>query len=476
MLLQPVDKWSAAASGRSAGTKWKMQVEQDKGPGEKKACGEVNQPEDLRRICLSNTMIASKEKCIIEALDHTFNQGQLDFTVTQKPSGPEEKKACVEVTQPALPPEELRRICLSDNGLEKWSHMPSFATTVTGCFIRAVIEDSILDPPHCVAEIVSEFTESEFKQWEAEMIAAGMKFPTPEMIATKDKSIKEALDPYFTQGELDFNVDKKKRFRAAPLNVAKRKITLVEYQSAARSRGDADMVERKFLVASAASAASGRSAGTKRERLVEQDKGPEEKKACVEVTQPALPPEELRRICLSDNGLEKWSHMPSFATTVTGCFIRAVIEDSILDPPHCVAEIVSEFTESEFKQWEAEMIAAGMKFPTPEMIATKDKSIKEALDPYFTQGELDFNVDKKKRFRAAPLNVAKRKITLVEYQSAARSRGDADMVERKFLVASAASAASGRSAGTKRERLVEQDKGPEEKKACVEVNQPALSP
>ncbi|CAB1448472.1 unnamed protein product [Pleuronectes platessa] len=95
MLLQPVDKWSAAASGRSAGTKWKMQVEQDKGPGEKKACGEVNQPEDLRRICLSNTMLV------------------------------------------------------------KWSHMPYFATTVTGCFVRAVFEDSILDPPHCVAEIVS---------------------------------------------------------------------------------------------------------------------------------------------------------------------------------------------------------------------------------------------------------------------------------------------------------------------------------
>ncbi|CAB1456124.1 unnamed protein product [Pleuronectes platessa] len=33
--------------------------------------------------------------------------------------------------------------------------MPFFATTVTGCFIRAVFDDSISDPPHCVAEIVS---------------------------------------------------------------------------------------------------------------------------------------------------------------------------------------------------------------------------------------------------------------------------------------------------------------------------------
>ncbi|CAB1448473.1 unnamed protein product [Pleuronectes platessa] len=117
--------------------------------------------------------------------------------------------------------------------------MPFFATTVTGCFIRAVFDDSFSDPPQCVAEIVSviemkhyyefgskrtnlvlnlrhageeqivtlrsvsnqEFTKSESKEWKRAMIAAGTKVPTPEMIASKEKSIKEALDPTFTQGE-----------------------------------------------------------------------------------------------------------------------------------------------------------------------------------------------------------------------------------------------------------------------------------
>ncbi|CAB1444476.1 unnamed protein product [Pleuronectes platessa] len=458
--------------------------------------------------------------------------------------GPEEKKASGEVTQPALPPEELRRICLSNNRLEKWCHMPFFATTVTGCFVRAVFDASLSDPLHCVAEIVSviemkndykfgskrtnlvlnlrhageqqivtlrsvsnqEFTKSEFKQWKRAMIAAGTKVPTLEMIASKEKSIKEALDHTFTQEELDFVVTQKNRFRAAPLNDAKMMLQTVAKWSAVRSRGDADMLERKVLVASAASAGSGRSAGHKWKRQVEHGKGPEEKKARGEVTQPALRPEDLKRICLSNTMLVKWCHMPYFATTVTGCFVRAVFEDSDSHPSPCVAEIVSvmkaknhywmgskwtdlvlslrhageeqivnlwsisnlEFQKSEFEQWKQ---AAGRQVPTLEMIATKEESIKEALDPTFNQGELDSIVDNTNRFRAA-----KRKLTLLEYQSAARSRGEADMVERKVPVASAASAALGRSAGSKRKRQVEQDQGPEEKKACVEVNQPALPP
>ncbi|CAB1417955.1 unnamed protein product [Pleuronectes platessa] len=436
--------------------------------------------------------------------------------------GPEEKKARGEVTQPALAPEELKRICLSSKRLEKWCHMPFLATTVTGCFVRAVFDDSISDPPHCVAEIVSviemkndykfgskrtnlvlnlrhageeqivtlrsvsnqEFTESEFKKWKLAMIAAGAKFPTPERIASKEKTIKEALDHTFTQGELDFIVAKLKRFGTVHLKGTKSIIhQAVDKRSAARRRGDAKKMESNLLVVSDGSAASGRSAGSKWKR---QDQGAGEKKARGEVNQPALAPEELRRICLSRNMLEKLCHMPFFAATVTGCFIREDVDYSFGEQPQRVSEIVSvkeknyyymfgskqtnlflnlrhaggdtpvslsavssqEFTESEFKHWEAEMIAAGMKVPTPEMIATKEKSIKDAMD----------------RFQAAHLKVPKRKITLLEYQ---RLRGDAD---RKFPVASAASA------GTKRKRQVEQDQGPEEKKARGEVDQPAPPP
>ncbi|CAB1425055.1 unnamed protein product [Pleuronectes platessa] len=437
-------------------------------------------------------------------------------------------KARGEGTQPALPPEELKRICLSFNTLEKWCHMPFFATTVTGCFVRVATEASISGPSHCVSEIVSvmetknvyqigskrtnlvfnlrhagkdqivtlssasnqKFRIREFMQWKLEMIAAGMTFPTPEMIASKEKSIKKALDHIFTEEDMDFIDTQQSRFPAARLNVVKREPQLLDKQSAARSHGDGDMVKRKFLL---------RSAGTK---------------ARGEGTQPAFPPEELKRICLSYNTLEKWCHMPFFATTVTGCFVRVLTEASISDPPHCVAEIVSvmesknvyqfgskrtnlvfnlrhagkdqiltltsasnqEFTIREFLQWKLEMIAAGIKVPTPERIASKEKSLKEALDHIFTEEDMDFIDAQQSRFPAARLNVVKREVQLPDKQSAARSHGDGDMLKRKLLVAGAASAGSGRSAGIKCKRQVEHGKGPEEKKARGEGTQPALPP
>ena len=223
----------------------------------------------------------------------------------------------------------------------------------------------------------------------------------------------------------------------------------------------------KFVVAEAASAASGRSAGTKRKKQVKDGKGPVEKKACGTVTQPALPPEELKRICLSANRLKQWCHMPFFATTVTGCFVRVPTNASISNPHHCIAEIVSvmeieriyqfgskrtnmgvklrhggqdqivtlksasnqEFTISEFTEWKQAVMAAGAEVPTPEMIANKEKSIREALDHTFTEEEIDFIVAKNSRFREAPVNIAKRKIQLLAKQSAARSCGNATLVK-----------------------------------------------
>ncbi|CAB1418402.1 unnamed protein product [Pleuronectes platessa] len=253
--------------------------------------------------------------------------------------------------------------------------MPFFATNVKGCFVRVATETSISDPPYCVAEIVSVMVEtkndhqfgskrpnlvfklrhagqekivplssisnegitiSEFNQWKLSMMAAMMKVPTPQMIATKEKLVKIALDRHFTQGEYDVMV------------VAMSKFSLA---SAARSQGDADMVERKFLFGGAASAASGRSAVTKWKRQVEHGKGPEDKKARREVTQPALPP----------------------ASAAPGRSAGTKCK----------------------RQDEQE---------TSEMIASKrTKCIKEALDNAFTQDEFDFFVaQKKKRFRAAP--------------------------------------------------------------------------
>ncbi|CAB1432250.1 unnamed protein product [Pleuronectes platessa] len=334
-------------------------------------------------------MIASKEKLVKKALDRPFTQGEYDVMVVamsklstssaarsqvEHGKGPEEKKACGEVTQPAHPFDELKRICLPFNRLQKWCHMPFFATNVKGCFVRVATEASISDPPYCVAEIVSVMVEtknehqfgskrpnlvfklrlagqekivplssisnegitiSEFNEWKLSMKAALMKVPTPQMIATKEKLVKIALDRHFTQGEYDVMVG------------AMSKLSLA---SAARSHRDADMVERKFLVGGAASA-SGRSAGTKWKRQVQHGEGPEEKRACGEMTQPALPP----------------------ASAVSGRSAGTKCK----------------------RQDEQE---------TSEMISSKRrKCIKEALDNAFTQDEFDFFVaQKKKRFREAP--------------------------------------------------------------------------
>ncbi|CAB1440340.1 unnamed protein product, partial [Pleuronectes platessa] len=228
------------------------------------------------------------------------------------------------------------------------------------------------------------------------------------------------------------------------------------------------VAKRNSLIVAGASAASGRSAGKKWKRQVEHDKAPEDKKARGEVTQPALLPEELKRICLSYKTLEKWCNMPFFATTVTGCFVRVAAKAGISDQPYLVAEIVSvmgtknvyqlgpnrtnlelklrhagkeqisplrcvsrqEFTMREFMQWKLAMMVAGTKVPTSEIIASKEKSIKEALDHTFTEGEIDFIVALKDGFRTAPLNFAKKKIELLDQLKAAKSQGDADKVEK----------------------------------------------
>ncbi|CAB1457931.1 unnamed protein product [Pleuronectes platessa] len=197
-------------------------------------------------------------------------------------------------------------------------------------------------------------------------------------------------------------------------------------------------VQTTFVVASAASAASGKSDGTERKRQIKPVQVPVEKEACGVVPQPVLTPEELKKICLSSARLEQWCHMPFFATTVTGCFLRVSMEDGSGEPGHCITEIVSvmetdqvyqlkskrtnlgfqlrhagidqivtlksasdkEFTIGEFMFWELAMSVAGMQVPTLNEIARKAKSLKEALDHTLTPKELNLLVAQKNRFRA----------------------------------------------------------------------------
>uniref|UniRef100_A0A671L2P9 Plus3 domain-containing protein n=1 Tax=Sinocyclocheilus anshuiensis TaxID=1608454 RepID=A0A671L2P9_9TELE len=66
----------------------------------------------------------------------------------------DDKEEAPPKSQPVSLPDELNRIRLSRHKLERWCHMPFFAKTVTGCFVRIGIGNSSSKPVYRVAEII----------------------------------------------------------------------------------------------------------------------------------------------------------------------------------------------------------------------------------------------------------------------------------------------------------------------------------
>ncbi|EHB10328.1 RNA polymerase-associated protein RTF1-like protein [Heterocephalus glaber] len=196
----------------------------------------------------------------------------------------EEKEEIPPKSQPVSLPEELNRVRLSRHKLERWCHMPFFAKTVTGCFVRIGIGNHNSKPVYRVAEITGvvetakvyqlggtrtnkglqlrhgsdqrvfrlefvsnqEFTESEFMKWKEAMFSAGMQLPTLDEINKKELSIKEALNYKFNDQDIEEIVKEKERFRKAPPNYAMKKTQLLKekfrachmrYLACARLRG-----------------------------------------------------------------------------------------------------------------------------------------------------------------------------------------------------------------------------------------------
>ncbi|XP_026864047.1 RNA polymerase-associated protein RTF1 homolog isoform X4 [Electrophorus electricus] len=190
----------------------------------------------------------------------------------------EEKDVTPPRSQPVSLPEELNRIRLSRHKLERWCHMPFFAKTVTGCFVRIGIGNSSSKPVYRVAEIVDvvetakvyqlgstrtnkglqlrhggdtrvfrlefvsnqEFTENEFMKWKDAMIAGGMQIPTLDEITKKEQSIKEAVNYKFNDKDIEDIVKEKDRFRKAPPNYAMKKTQLLKEKAMAEESGDGE--------------------------------------------------------------------------------------------------------------------------------------------------------------------------------------------------------------------------------------------
>ncbi|KAJ7403154.1 RNA polymerase-associated protein RTF1 like protein [Pitangus sulphuratus] len=194
----------------------------------------------------------------------------------------EEKEEIPPKSQPVSLPEELNRVRLSRHKLERWCHMPFFAKTVTGCFVRIGIGNHNSKPVYRVAEITGvvetakvyqlggtrtnkglqlrhgsdsrvfrlefvsnqEFTESEFMKWKEAMFSAGMQLPTLDEINKKEMSIKEALNYKFNDQDIEEIVKEKERFRKAPPNYAMKKTQLLKEKAMAEDLGDQDKAKQ----------------------------------------------------------------------------------------------------------------------------------------------------------------------------------------------------------------------------------------
>ncbi|XP_013367940.1 PREDICTED: RNA polymerase-associated protein RTF1 homolog isoform X1 [Chinchilla lanigera] len=194
----------------------------------------------------------------------------------------EEKEELPPKSQPVSLPEELNRVRLSRHKLERWCHMPFFAKTVTGCFVRIGIGNHNSKPVYRVAEITGvvetakvyqlggtrtnkglqlrhgsdqrvfrlefvsnqEFTESEFMKWKEAMFSAGMQLPTLDEINKKELSIKEALNYKFNDQDIEEIVKEKERFRKAPPNYAMKKTQLLKEKAMAEDLGDQDKAKQ----------------------------------------------------------------------------------------------------------------------------------------------------------------------------------------------------------------------------------------
>ncbi|XP_073464961.1 RNA polymerase-associated protein RTF1 homolog [Aquarana catesbeiana] len=194
----------------------------------------------------------------------------------------EEKEEVQPKSLPVSLPEELNKVRLSRHKLERWCHMPFFAKTVSGCFVRIGIGNHNSKPVYRVAEITGvvetgkvyqlgstrtnkglqlrhgsdqrvfrlefvsnqEFTESEFMKWKEAMFSAGMQLPTLDEISKKELSIKEAMNYKFNDQDIEEIVKEKERFRKAPSNYAMKKTQLLKDKAMAEEAGDPERAKQ----------------------------------------------------------------------------------------------------------------------------------------------------------------------------------------------------------------------------------------
>ncbi|KAG2457817.1 ACP7 phosphatase, partial [Polypterus senegalus] len=147
---------------------------------------------------------------------------------------------------PVSLPEELNRIRLSRHKLERWCHMPFFAKTVTGCFVRIGIGNSSSKPVYRVAEIVDVVETAKVYQLGTTRTNKGLQLRHGN--DTRVFRLEFVSNQEFTESEFmkwkEAIVKEKDRFRKAPPNYAMKKTQLLKEKAMAEESGDTEKVKQ----------------------------------------------------------------------------------------------------------------------------------------------------------------------------------------------------------------------------------------
>uniref|UniRef100_A0A9J7ZBZ4 RNA polymerase-associated protein RTF1 homolog n=1 Tax=Cyprinus carpio carpio TaxID=630221 RepID=A0A9J7ZBZ4_CYPCA len=154
----------------------------------------------------------------------------------------EEKEEAPPKSQPVSLPDELNRIRLSRHKLERWCHMPFFAKTVTGCFVRIGIGNSSSKPVYRVAEIIDVVETAKVYQLGSTRTNKGLQLRHGN--DTRVFRLEFVSNQEFTENEFmkwkEAIVKEKDRFRKAPPNYAMKKTQLLKEKAMAEESGDGE--------------------------------------------------------------------------------------------------------------------------------------------------------------------------------------------------------------------------------------------
>lgn len=184
-----------------------------------------------------------------------------------------------------LPPtlEELSRIRVTRNQLEKWAYAPFFEETIAGCFVRLSLGvDRNKYPVYRVAQIIKvvdhdkiykvnnlsvktalrlkhgkaekdftmnmisngSITESEYNRWVSTMKNEKQRFVSITEIDRLHEQLQSALNHTFTDEEINFMVELKKKTFSVPRNLTMEKVNLLGLKAKAEEEGDTYEAER----------------------------------------------------------------------------------------------------------------------------------------------------------------------------------------------------------------------------------------